>query len=411
MTHTMQPEFLTTLFVGTIIAATIGFHKRFNARTVAQAPAILTTLGILATFVGVAWGLSDLKLSNVDLISSSIPQLLQSLQTAFWGSVFGVAGALSIKCRDYLYGHEIIEGGITHADEVSAADLLKSLHAIREGLVGSEDGTLISQVKLTRADTNERLDQLKAAQVAALDQLSQMSSKALVEALSEVIKDFNQKITEQFGDNFKELNLAVGKLLQWQDNYRATLEQTQAELTKTTDLLTKASADYAQVIHESGKFTEIATDLGKMIVHLDSEKKNLARVSEELGNLLKNASGSMPEIEKKIMAITDQLSSAMTGNQTALNSAIESSASKIKDMLADLNRGLLEANDQCGKQFTELADKARENVVLLDKALSEELNKSLSSLGSQLTALSQRFVQDYTPLTEKLRQLVNMTPR
>lgn len=407
----MQPEFLTFLFVGAIIAATIGFHKKFNAKAVAQGPAILTTLGILATFVGVAWGLTNLKLSSVDLISSSIPQLLQSLQTAFWGSVFGVFGALSIKCRDYWYGHEIVEGGTTHADEVSAADLLKSLHAIREGLVGSEDGTLISQVKLTRADTNERLDQLKAAQIAALDQLSQMSSKALVEALSEVIKDFNQKITEQFGDNFKELNLAVGKLLQWQENYRATLEQTQVELTKTTELLTKASADYTQVIHESGKFTEIATDLGKMIVHLDSEKKNLARVSEELGNLLKSASGSMPEIEKKIMAITDQLSSAMTGNQTALNAAIESSASKIKDMLADLNRGLLEANDQCGKQFTELADKARENVVLLDKALSEELNKSLSSLGSQLTALSQRFVQDYTPLTEKLRQLVNMTPR
>jgi hypothetical protein len=86
---------------------------------------------------------------------------------------------------------------------------------------------------------------------------------------------------------------------------------------------------------------------------------------------------------------------------------MKSNSDKMRESVADLNRGLLEANDQCGKQFTELADKARENVILLDKALTEELNKSLTSLGSQLTALSQQFVRDYTPLTERLRQLVD----
>jgi CHASE3 domain sensor protein len=60
-----------------------------------------------------------------------------------------------------------------------------------------------------RSDTNDRLDALKAAQLQALQELSKMGSQALVEALRDVIKDFNAKITEQFGDNFKELNAAV----------------------------------------------------------------------------------------------------------------------------------------------------------------------------------------------------------
>ena len=43
------------------------------------------------------------------------------------------------------------------------------------------------------------------------------------------------------------------------------------------------------------------------------------------------------------------------------------------------------------RQFTEF-----------DKLLGEQLNKSIESLGSNLAGLSRRFVQDYTPLTERL---------
>jgi hypothetical protein len=45
---------------------------------------------------------------------------------------------------------------------------------------------------------------------------------------------------------------------------------------------------------------------------------------------------------------------------------------------------------------------------MLDKALEEELRKSIESLGRQLTALSQKFVQDYTPLTAQLQRVVQM---
>ena len=48
-----------------------------------------------------------------------------------------------------------------------------------------------------------------------------------------VIREFNEKISEQFGDNFKQLNEAVGRLLEWQENYRTQIEQTQTEIEKT----------------------------------------------------------------------------------------------------------------------------------------------------------------------------------
>lgn len=55
--------------------------------------------------------------------------------------------------------------------------------------------------------------------------MAENNSKAFIQALEEVIKDFNNKITEQFGDNFKQLNLAVGALLTWQENYKNYIEK------------------------------------------------------------------------------------------------------------------------------------------------------------------------------------------
>ena len=56
----------------------------------------------------------------------------------------------------------------------------------------------------------------------------------------------------------------------------------------------------------------------------------------------------------------------------------------------------------------QLSAHTKEQVVALDTALSEELTKSIRTLGEHLTALSRRFVEDYMPLTESLRSVVQM---
>ena len=63
-------------------------------------------------------------------------------------------------------------------------------------------------------------------------------------------------------------------------------------------------------------------------------------------------------------------------------------------------------NQQINDHMKQLADKTTDQLVKLDTALETELSKSISSLGRQLTALSTRFVEDYAPLTDRLRSLL-----
>ena len=88
--------FATLAFIGLIIFLAVVFHIAYNEKAAAFGPTILTTTGILATFVGIAVGLSKFDTSN---IQASVPDLLSGLKTAFWGSVAGVGAALSLKFR------------------------------------------------------------------------------------------------------------------------------------------------------------------------------------------------------------------------------------------------------------------------------------------------------------------------
>ena len=61
--------------------------------------------------------------------------------------------------------------------------------------------------------------------------------------------------------------------------------------------------------------------------------------------------------------------------------------------------------------FRESADHITRQTQLLDTALQGQLTQSLNSLGSQLASLSDKFVDDYTPLTEQLRRVVQIARR
>jgi hypothetical protein len=83
---------VTLAFIVIIILAAIVFHINYGEKAVHAGPTILTTIGIFATFLGIAMGLSRFETTN---IQESVPELLSGLKTAFWASVFGVGFALT----------------------------------------------------------------------------------------------------------------------------------------------------------------------------------------------------------------------------------------------------------------------------------------------------------------------------
>ncbi len=386
----------------------LAFHVRWSRRGVALGPTLLTTMGIFFCFAGIAWGLLDFDPSD---IKSSVPHLLQGIRTSFWASVAGIGFALTIKIRYMLLGDAAAPPG----DGESGAtidDLSEHLARLNRRVSKGEDSSVVDEIGKLRIDANQGFQSLTASFEKYAEKVAESNSKALINALQEVIRDFNAKINEQFGENFKQLNTAVGRLLGWQVQYEAQLNALIQQETATRKTMSEAALRYTELVGKSTVFNNVAQSLHGLLASLETQRTHLETALTGFAGLIDKAAHGLPDIERRIVEMTRQIESGVRSNQDVLGSAMAGSAQSLQEhqrQLTQLMTSTLEtANQTLNSHLRQATEDSRRHIALLDKALEDELRKSIESLGRQLTALSQKFVQDYTPLTAQLQRVVQM---
>jgi hypothetical protein len=380
---------LTEVAIVLIALAGLGFHLRWSRRSASFGPTFLTTLGIFFCFVGIAWGLLDFDTNDV---KSSVPQLLQGIRTSFWASVAGIGFALTIKLRQILFGDARVAAAASTGAGVE--DLIGELRAqgtIIADAVADSQAAVVAELRQSRDESNVRFDDLTSSFERYAAKVADSNSKALIQALQEVIRDFNAKINEQFGDNFMQLNSAVGKLVTWQAAHEIQLDALIEQETQTRNNMTAAAERYGELVDKSGVFVQVAQQLGKVLVGLETQRTHLESSLGGFAKVVETAAAGLPQIEGRIIAMTAQIEAGVRANHDQLTAAFQSASSSLD---AHLRQATLDS---------------KQHIEVLDKALEEELRRAIESLGRQLTALSQKFVQDYTPLTAQLQRVLQST--
>jgi hypothetical protein len=182
-----EMSFSTAIFIVVITFCAIYLHLKHSQSIAHKAPAFLTTLGILGTFTGIAFGLLDF---NTNDIEKSVPALIEGIKTAFWASAWGILCALTVKARDILFdGRKKITEKVSTGATID--DLASLLKAVQQALVGDDESTLIGQIRLARQDSNDRMDKLsRAAEEARQDSNSRLAM------LTRSLDEFGKTVAE-----------------------------------------------------------------------------------------------------------------------------------------------------------------------------------------------------------------------
>jgi hypothetical protein len=399
----------TLIFILINVGLTLYFAAiRFDRFAVVHGPEILTTVGIFGCFLGIALALLNFDAAKV---STSVPQLLEGVKTAFWASVTGVGGSLVIRFRHKMQKVPIPMGPGA-AKSASLDDVVNALASLQKSLSGTEEGTLLSSLKLMRQDQNDQLGKLRESFDTFAAKMAEDGSKALIDALRSVIADFNAQINEQFGENFKHLNAAVEKLVLWQQQYKDELDKLQAVQQSSAADLRSAASNFSDVTAKSAVFADCAAGLEKLLQGIAQQYKLIEESEQTLSVILREMKDVTPTFARKL----DELSAAFRDGVTKVQSDVsevtrnlgvqlQSSHGEMKKLLVD---SLKNSQTEIADQHTNSLNAVRDSVRTLDKALQEELTKSLETLGRQLASLSEKFVADYTPLTERLREVVRL---
>jgi hypothetical protein len=266
------------------------------------------------------------------------------------------------------------------------------------------------------------------------------NSKAFIEALNKTIRDFNINLVETFGSNFKQLNEAVAKLLDWQEHYKDTIELT-TENQKTIfnsfrnietelDNFNQKTKGINTVVSELSLATKEAleqnyrlNDSLEVIAKLDNQVKellpNFMKINSNLDDNLKTFSEETNKITDELKDFISNLSLSLDNSKNQVNklledtiksfsTTIEKSEENNKEIVRSTSEKIKTLNDELDKNIKEKINKIdnflKEQVQKTDNALKDNLNDVIKMLGN----ISEKFAEDYEPLADKLREIVQL---
>ena len=370
-------------------------------------PGAVISLGIFGTFLGIFLGLREF---NTDDINASIPSLLDGLKTAFVTSLFGMSASLILKWQFSLFD----KSDATSGTEAQSDDPVELLAKVVEGMTtlnntvtgigdmvykcfrADDDFSLVSQLKLIRTDMSDLRREVVQSLNEFAEKIAEMGTAAIIEALKEVIEDFNAKLNDLVGDEFKQLKEAMIKLVEWQERHREAVDTMQGQLSL---YLTQVETAATTLERASTSLTGAAGSLGSISDHLDSIDGSLSQISIS-ASALERAVTAIGDQNVQLKTLLEQIRSI--GEEAA--KVLPTINTQLKELTEKLSTSVLETNDS----IEETLEKSTERIT---KDLDTALTTSLTSHGEQLATLSNKFVEDYTPLTDRLREVVRLSER
>lgn len=375
----LNPEF--TIGFITVLFVYFVFVANTPDKEISSAPNILTSVGIFFTFLGVSVSLYHFDADN---ITSSIPDLLDGLKIAFFSSVAGLGYSILYRAAKYYLNSINKKQGVS--SEVGPEDFLREMRGIKDALIGEGDASLSTQIGKLRNDFRD-----------FADKVAEDGSKKLIEALENVIQDFNQKITEQFGDNFKQLNEAVGALLEWQKEYKEQVEiltkafkDAQEGIEKTSQSLEKIEQSTASIPEQMKGMQEIYEKTNERLEELTAGLASMAELRDKAEN-------SLPDINKHIDSLIETMRLAVDEQLSNMNDFQTTQ----KDFSEDLANSLREAAQQTETLINQSIQEVNEK-------MGEQIGGALEMMGNQLTAISKAlhssYEQHYQEISKALKK-------
>lgn len=500
--HSCSADQVTSIFLalicGIFVLSVIFSLVRKCDKFTSYAPVLLTSVGILGTFIGISIGLVHFDTKNID---GSISELLGGMKTAFFTSLFGMSFSILFKIFQSLLR-------IRNKDPENSEDPLEvlsqqtnSLNSLVSSIGGEADTSILSQLKLLRSDINDNsknilriqqesgsfiqnLNELATTQQSSFqefsdklwrtlqdfaDILSKSATETIIDALRQVIVDFNENLTEQFGENFKELNNAVRELVLWQENYKEQIaqmtEQYQlgvASISATESSVKKISEDTQSIPVSMDRLANIMevnqNQINELENHLSAFSDMRDKAVEAIPLIREQVDTTIKAIASSVESATSHYSELLKDSDSYIHKHNEASQGLMNQFISganDISKTLQSANQNLIKETNDIQESVIHNIEslqsrleatieamfsahtqnmdnvfsnidaglkgqvektgtavekqlgMIDQAMQEELNRVMNQMGQALGRISNKFVTDYSKLVSQMNDIVS----
>lgn len=312
-----------------------------HRRLVEMVPDILTSLGILGTFVGLVLGLRGFNPTSYEAMSGSVETLIKGIKVAFVTSIYGLTLSLAFSYW--------LRGTLTSVSE----SLDRFLDAYYTSVVPPTDATAMNHIIANQNSQTKLMQQMQKDLAKEVAQSLSVSIQPTVEHLDQTMDNFTDVVTmnqEKLMENIAE---RVARTMK-QEFFSEFIE-----MRRVMGETNKTQREHLQFIREAEN--QFQSDV------LDGEMR-MSQAMEASSDVVLRALDAMNQQEQMVAAFVGDMQNAMNGiAQTS-----------------DLSLRMTQQMDHLINMNDDVADKMMEVA-----RLNEQYTKSLASVQAANSDLSE----------------------
>lgn len=304
-------------------------HGPGNAGLAELIPSLLTSLGILGTFMGLSRGLSSLNFADSTQLIQGIPDLLSGMKFAFGTSVAGISCSLIFNMLN-----RISQGSSYRAID----DFVSSFTQLAMSRPLDNDVQMIIQ-------NQDRNFMLQGINDKLVDRLADSVSRSISMTMNPVAESMDRFIVGTTRNQIEGVNHIVSRFLSEMDrslgNQFSSLAQTMGNLEQSQ---LRAAAATGENLTAAEGIVRNARSLQEVTSHaldqFDSYMTRIDKVSDRDENFERNAAellGEMRKESKDMTALINGLTEKMQGLSVPDGSSADKTLEEIRSLMTGLN--------------------------------------------------------------------------
>lgn len=352
-------------------------------------PDILTSLGILGTFVGLVLGLQGFNPTSYEAMSSSVESLIDGIKVAFVTSIYGLSLSLAFSYW--------LRGELSSVSE----SLDRFLDTYYTAAVPPNDATAMNHII---ANQNAQTKVLQQAQQEGADQIGRTVAQQLqpmAEHLSSTMDSFTTTITCQQETLLQNISKEMARTMKEEFfseflQMRKTMGETNKVQQDHVQFMQESEGRYQTIILEGQKRLQEAMDSSAQMMSVMSsamkvQEENLTKFAEHM----EKSMGEIAEVNDTNLKMTkemEQLSSmneAVARQMTEVSQLAEQytrSLAAVQANNSDLSEGLSVMND-ANIRMTDQISRMNDQTVKSLKEAQKVQQVYLSAADSYLKAI------------------------
>jgi hypothetical protein len=378
------------------------------------APTILTTAGLLGTFVGLTMGLQGIQFNDGNIDVQSFAGLMEKLKAVFVYALSGVASSLLFMLLNTFVLKAQNQKHLLERQDLQAKakrhnqDLLEIQRGQENALLQLnslqkkqlENQQLMQQdiAKLQFDNDNTQLAQLISQGVVQgltplLFEIKTAVADQGTEAIKKVLEDLKTEILLPMNGALNQTNIALENTTQAVKDTVKAIEASQQHNEKLITVVGEAAANMQAASRE---MHSLVTKIGETVQHMDDiqneQKQSLDAFNKELKT---NLSSIEPAIQNGLNHAKEALETAIGGASVLMSISINSASEKMQENIQfasnEMVTNIRSVLNDAGTELKGAVSQATTELNTSVKAIIQEQNKSIQDVFTKFDYTQTKF--------------------